>query len=99
VGSNDDFLYAINPGGTLKWKQELLGRVKSSPTIAADGTIYLSVSYSNWEKVYIYARNPDGSSKWRYDKDSSMSSNSSAAIAPDGTVYIGCGDDLFAFGE
>jgi outer membrane protein assembly factor BamB len=99
VGSNDDFLYAINPGGTLKWKQELLGRVKSSPTIAADGTIYLSVSYSNWEKVYIYARNPDGSSQWRYDKDSSMSSNSSAAIAPDGTVYIGCGDDLFAFGE
>jgi len=99
VGSNDDFLYAINPNGTLKWKVELLGRVKSSPTIAADGTIYLSVSYSNWEKVYIYARNPDGSSKWRYDKDSGLSSNSSAAIAPDGTVYIGAGADLFAFAD
>lgn len=99
VGCNDDFLYAINADGTLKWKRENIGDVQSSPSIGADGTIYFSTSYSSWEKGYVYAVNPDSSLKWRYDEDVSVYDDSSAAIASDGTVYIGCGGYLLAFGD
>jgi outer membrane protein assembly factor BamB len=97
VGCNDDFLYAINADGSLKWKRENIGDVQSSPSIGADGTIYFSTSYSAWDKGYVYAVNPDSSLKWRHDEDVSVYDDSSAAIASDGTVYIGCGGDLLAF--
>jgi len=96
VGSNDDFLYAVSKYGTLKWKYDNIGDVKSSPSIGADGTIYYSTYYSSWEKSYISALNPVGSLKWRFSEKVSIGGNSSAAIAADGTVYIGHGGYLLA---
>ena len=50
VGSGDDYLYAINPDGSLKWRYQTGGYVGSSPAVAADGTVYVG-SANN----YLYA--------------------------------------------
>ncbi|NCO27754.1 MAG: PQQ-like beta-propeller repeat protein, partial [Caldiserica bacterium] len=55
VGVWGNYLYALNPNGTLKWrfeglKQEKGVTVLSSPAIAEDGTIYIGM----WDD-YLYA--------------------------------------------
>jgi len=50
VGSWDDYLYAINPDGTLKWKYGTGSGVNSSPAIGQDGTIYVGS-----DDGYLYA--------------------------------------------
>jgi outer membrane protein assembly factor BamB len=86
VGSQDDYLYAVNHDGTLKWRLQTGGVVRSSPAIAADGTIYVG-SYDN----HLYAINSDGTVKWRYLTGGDIPS--SPAIAADGTIYFGSRDD------
>jgi hypothetical protein len=42
VGSNDNYLYAVNPGdGSIKWRMNLGANVQSSPTVGVDGTVYV----------------------------------------------------------
>ena len=87
VGSQDDYLYAVNFDGSLKWRFYAGGVVRSSPAIGADGTVYVG-SYSN----RLYAINPaDGSVKWSYLTRGDISS--SPAIAADGTIIFGSYDD------
>ena len=80
VGSSDSALYAINPDGTLKWRYLTGWEVRTAPTIAADGTIYLTLSG-------LYAFSPDGTLKWRCVPGGGP--QSSPAMANDGTVYSG----------
>ncbi len=61
------------------------GASASSPAIAPDGTIY--VSLMDW----LFAITPVGMPLWFYDTGGNI--HSSPAIAPDGTVYIGSYDD------
>jgi len=82
VGSNDCYLYAINPDGSLKWKFKTGGAIWSSPAIAQDGTIYVGS-----KDHYLYAINPDGSLKWKFKTGGPI--YSSPAIAQDGTIYVG----------
>ncbi|WP_051962925.1 PQQ-binding-like beta-propeller repeat protein [Mesoaciditoga lauensis] len=89
VGSEDKYLYAINPDGTLKWKYGTWGRIYSSPAIGSDGTIYVGS-----EDKYLYAINPDGTLKWKYLTVGKI--NSSPAIGSDGTIYVGSGRYLYA---
>ena len=86
VGSQDNYVYAVNPDGTLKWRFLTGGVVRSSPAIAPDGTIYVG-SYDN----RLYALNPDGSVKWSYLTDGNVPS--SPAIAADGTIIFGSSDN------
>jgi outer membrane protein assembly factor BamB len=86
VGSQDDYVYALNPDGTLKWRYLTGDVVRSSPAIAADGTIYVG-SYDN----RLYALNPDGTLKWSYLTGGNVSS--SPAIAADGTIIFGSSDN------
>ncbi|MBN2465769.1 PQQ-like beta-propeller repeat protein [candidate division WOR-3 bacterium] len=87
VGSQDDYLYAVNYDGSLKWRFNTGGVVRSSPAIGADGTIYVG-SYSN----SLYALNPaDGSVKWSFLTHGNITS--SPAIAADGTIIFGSDDD------
>jgi len=53
VGSGDNYLYAINPDGTLRWKFKTGDFVLSSPTIGKDGTVYVG----SWDD-YLYAIGP-----------------------------------------
>jgi outer membrane protein assembly factor BamB len=87
VGSYDNKLYAINPGGSQKWSFtafDLPGllRIKSSPAVGADGTIYVGCDDGS-----LYAMNPDGSQKWSFT--TFVQIESSPAIGADGTIYIG----------
>lgn len=41
IGSYDDYLYALNPDGTLRWRYQTGGAVNSCPAIGTDGTVYV----------------------------------------------------------
>ena len=78
-----EYLYAIFPNGTLKWRYRTNGLILgSSPAIAEDGTIYIG----SWDN-HLHAVNPNGTRKWKFDADSNI--YSSPAIAEDGTIYFG----------
>jgi outer membrane protein assembly factor BamB len=85
IGSQDDYLYALNADGTFKWRLQTGDFVRSSPAIGADGTIYIG-SYDN----RLYAVNSDGTIKWTYLTDGNIPS--SPAIASDGTIIFGSSD-------
>jgi outer membrane protein assembly factor BamB len=85
VGGN--YLYAIYPNGTLKWKFNFpVGGFihKSSPAISVDGTIYFGTD----DTGYVFAVNPDGTEKWSKNIANEWV-ESSPCIAEDGTIFIG----------
>jgi outer membrane protein assembly factor BamB len=69
--------------GRLKWKIRT-NPIKDSPVIDKDGTVY--VGADEW----FHAVNPDGTVKWIFE--TSWWIKSAAAIAEDGTIYVGDGD-------
>jgi hypothetical protein len=86
VGSDDEYLYAIDPmDGSYKWFYDLGDYVESSPAIGADGTVYVGS-----DNNYLYAIYPDGTQKWSFPTGGPI--YSSPAIGPDGTVYVGSDD-------
>jgi len=93
-GELGQYLYAINPEGTEKWRYETGGLfwIWSTPAIDEDGTVYVT-SYDD----YLHAVNPDGTLKWKFCAYDSISS--SPAIGDDGTIYFGSmgeGCNIFA---
>ena len=71
--------------GTLKWRFQTGGWIRSSPAIGQDGTIYVgSYDYN------LYALSPDGTLKWRFQTGDWI--DSSPAIGQDGTIYVGSWD-------
>ena len=90
IGSQDNYLYAINPDGTVKWTFATGDDVDSSPAIGVDGTIYVG-SYDG----YLYAISPGGTQTWKFPALGAI--NSSPAIGVDGTIYVGSLDkNLYA---
>jgi outer membrane protein assembly factor BamB len=74
-------LRAVSSVGARKWAFLTAGRVRTTPAIAADGTIYFGC-----DDRYLYALTPDGTLKWRYDLGHPV--RSSPVIGADGRVYI-----------
>ncbi|MBI5872106.1 PQQ-like beta-propeller repeat protein, partial [archaeon] len=95
--SISDFLFAINPDGTEKWRFSIAMTSDSwsSPAIGPDATIYIGSArkYSEGAKADIeiggklYAIKSDGTEKWNFPLGSDVNSN--PAIDPDGTIYVG----------
>ncbi len=94
VGSDDGRLYAFYPDtGVKKWEfyepWSPPQSFRSAPIPTSDGTIYARRSNG-----YLYAINSDGTLKWKvwisYD------SYVSAALGPDGTIYVAGFTDLKA---
>lgn len=96
---NSGHLFALNPGGTLKWSFALptapaMVPNHTTPAIAADGTIYLHVvPDSVAAPQQLYAILPDGTEKWHYDLDGGLQTFgtprvSSPTIGSDGTIYV-----------
>ncbi len=83
VSSADNYFYALNPDGSLKWRTQTDSFSDSSTSaIAPDGTIHFGTVTGT-----IYALNPDGSIKWT----SSLGNSAYVAgpsVAADGTVYF-----------
>jgi outer membrane protein assembly factor BamB len=78
LGSADKYFYALNPDGTIKWKERIGYGIPFSAALAADGTIYVP-SYG------LYALRPNGSRKWRFPVRSWYIS--APALARDGAIY------------
>lgn len=82
-GSHDNYLYALNPNGTLKWKFDTGTWVHGSPTIAEDGTVYIGADSPS----YLFALNPDnGSVIWSVDLGGVWGA---PAIDDEGILYVG----------
>ena len=82
VGTNEHYLIAFNPNGTVKWQFDNDGWIESSPAIGNDGTIYVGS-----RDKYFYAINPNGTLKWRFNAGDTIFS--SPAIGEDGAIYFG----------
>ena len=83
-----DISNLITPGDdvTPKWKYTTRGKVRSSPAIGSDGTIYVGSDDST-----LYAINPDGTLKWKIKTGNKITG--SASIDKNGTVYFGSYDN------
>ena len=95
VYSSADYLFAVNPDGTEKWRfyVKWSNDFWSSPTIAPDGTIYIGSARNDGAREFpsgLYAVNPDGTEKWRYPIGSGVTT--SPAIGADGTIYVAAAD-------
>ncbi|MCK5260543.1 MAG: PQQ-binding-like beta-propeller repeat protein [Thermoplasmatales archaeon] len=82
VSSKDNYLHALYPNGTEKWRFDCHDWVTSSPAIDEDGVVYVG----SWADR-LFAINPNGSLKWRFDTHDTITS--SPTIAKDGTIYFG----------
>jgi outer membrane protein assembly factor BamB/subtilisin family serine protease len=97
VGSDDKSLYALGPGGAVKWSYAAQGTFDTSAAaVGPDGTIYAANGDG-----HLYALNADGSLKWAYAAPPGAVSGggftSSPSLAQDGTVYAHAGDgNLYA---
>ena len=98
--SMSNYLFALNPDGTEKWRYQVHDFVNTwlAPAIGNDGTIYVgSENYPPGKTAKqeiggnFYAINPDGSLKWKYESDAAGFGNY-AAIGKDGTIYAAGGD-------
>lgn|SRR5215469_2438430 len=87
---NSNALFALTPGGTMKWLVNLSNNnggdfgVVTGPVVAGDGTIYVNTGN------HLYAIRPDGTQKWQIYIPNNF--NSSPALGPDGTIYVGAAD-------
>ena len=90
-------IYAITPAGAEAWKivldpesDEISNRVLSTPTVGADGTIYIG----GFNGI-MYALNPDGSTRFTYEVDNDATNKwdqamwTSAALDDNGVLYFG----------
>ena len=97
-GSRGKSLFALdsNADGDNKWSYQTGGNVDSSPVIGADGTVYVGSDDFN---VYAFDPadiDPDNvAHKWSITTNGKVSFSSSA-LAPDGTLFIGSADGLYA---
>jgi outer membrane protein assembly factor BamB len=91
IGSNDGFVYAIDPyregvwidassnlsGDYLRWRYQTGGRVQGDPVLGMDGTVFVTA-----EDGMLYAISASGQRKWKY------AASGRPALSPDGaTVY------------
>ncbi len=77
-------LFAINSSGEIVWQYQTAYDVRSSPSVSADGTVYIGVMDG-----FVFAFNPDGTKKWQYLTTASGSGiYGSPAIAADGSIIV-----------
>ncbi len=90
-GSADQRLHAISLNtGLTKWAFAANGGIRSSPALGIDGSIIFTT-----EPGDLYAVNPSGTLKWK--RTTGYYGDSSPAVAPGGTIYVGSGDSLYAY--
>jgi len=92
-------VYAVYPSdGSIRWKYKTNDMYSSPPVVGNDGTVYVATDTDG--QGILHAIKPDGSEKWVFAAkkrffliylDIAYIANSTPAIGPDGTVYIGAG--------
>ncbi len=104
IGAGNGHFYALDPNtGINKWELSLapLNFIDSSAAIAADGTIYFGSGDSIALTGALHAVSPAGTRLWSFPPAGATFTigiiESSPAIGPDGTVYVGSDDrNLYA---
>lgn len=81
TGSDDNYVYALNPDGTEKWSYQTAGNVRAFPAIDDYGNIYVGGGTT------LYSLLPDKTLNWTYPTDGGI--YSSPAIGDNGTIYFG----------
>jgi outer membrane protein assembly factor BamB len=101
AASRDAKLLAIHPDGTLKWSVPTQLWIEASPSIGADGTLYVGTTHHPLNKPgWFYAITPEGQIKWKYDTYDDVKDHPSAqrnapdiynspAIDSNGSIYFG----------
>ncbi len=90
VGAMNGDLYALNPGGGLKWRSPL-GAVSSSAAVGADGTIYIGTG-----AAYQALSPDDGARIWSFSLVEEQA-NATPALGPGGRIYvISSSNELYA---
>ena len=76
---------------TVHWTFTVGDAIGSSPTIGADGTVYIGAgTFTGAADSSLYAILPDGSLKWSFPTEGGVFS--AATIGADGTLYFGSTD-------
>jgi hypothetical protein len=100
-------LLAIHPDGTPKWSVTTLLWIEASPSIGADGTLYVGTTHHPLNvPSWFYAISPEGQIKWKYDtyddvkdlppaKTNPPDIYNSPAVDSNGRVYFGNEIGLF----
>src|SRR5437867_4464257 len=100
VQSRGEYLFALYPDGTLKWKFSTSNGIagccsgpESSPAIDSKSVIYVGSSDGN-----LYSIFSNGTLNWRFATGAAI--QSSPAIGIDGTIYFGSDDGyLYAISQ
>jgi outer membrane protein assembly factor BamB len=82
AASEDGFLYAWDPAGSLLWKSDLGWLPWDCLALGGDGTIYAGLKNNDFLAI-----NPSGHLLWRFHLDGLPAGD--PAVAADGTVYVG----------
>jgi outer membrane protein assembly factor BamB len=94
IFSSGNYLFAVNPNGTEKWRFFINWNPDfwTSSAIGIDGTIYIGSARADDNSSFesgLYAINPDGTEKWHLPEVSGIPIP--PAIGFDGTIYYGAG--------
>jgi outer membrane protein assembly factor BamB len=79
VGCSNEFVYALNPDGTVKWTDSVGSQVLATGALGADGTSYFQTTDTN-----VVALSSDGTQRWT---SFTGGGNSAPVVGTDGTVY------------
>lgn len=91
----DEGLFAITPGGDVRWLHELARqRIQSPPAIGPDGAIFV-VAARGADGV-VLAITPDGTLEWSHELVGRMV-NTAPVVDRSGVVYVAAWDELYAF--
>lgn len=98
VAAYDNFLYAISPGGLLKWKQQVSAvyqSVFSDLSIDEDGNIYIGAH----DDKKVVSFDPSGGIRW--SRPVGFPVDCIGAIDKDGALYIGTnsGGGIFSLSQ
>ncbi|HTW91317.1 MAG TPA: PQQ-binding-like beta-propeller repeat protein [bacterium] len=79
AGCADEFIYAFNPNGTVKWRDSV-GIVNATGALAADGTAYFQTD----DSMVVALNSSTGVRLWTF---ADGGGNAALAVGTDGTVY------------
>lgn len=96
INTASDFLHALNPDGSEKWRFPIKWHNDfwNGPNIGPDGTIYIGTARfdKNSEGSGLYALNPNGTRKWFSPESSGVTIVPS--VFDDGTVISGAANPV-----
>lgn len=93
--TDNGYVYAVSPTGTLKWAYLHAGTgfIESSPVVGADGTVYAAGADIEGN-YYVLALSSQGTLLWSYDVPQAVTY---LTISPKGFLYCPSGTSLYAF--